>query len=244
MNIRPRSRIKNKISHLLNKARKKLENEYGGDIERNGERHFMEELAREYSGRGMVAFDVGANIGDYADILWKEVQKNNGTLDLHAFEPLAHYQGIGTSNAVAVSDEDGHVKMFSRGDEATSSIYRGKNLDKKHGSVREVTVPTIRLDTYIRTHKIPRIDLLKLDVQGHELKVLKGLGEYLRPDFVKYIHFEYDSTYIDAATRLLNMYEILEAKGYRVCKMYPRHLELTPYQHERENFNYANYVAL
>src|SRR5262249_43174967 len=143
MTIRKRSRIKNKLSHILNRLRMRLENEFGGGFESNGEQHFMQEVAREYAGTPIIAFDVGASVGEYSEILFKEVKKQSGILVLHAFEPLAKYSGPGIANAVALSDTDGHVTMYSRGNEETSSVYRGKNLDKKHGNVREVTVPTV-----------------------------------------------------------------------------------------------------
>src|SRR5262249_15729400 len=94
MNVTPRSRIKNKLSPILNHLRMRLENEYGGGFERNGEQHFMQELAHEYRGKNMTAFDVGANVGEYSDLLAKEVKKNGGSLELHAFEPLATYRGV------------------------------------------------------------------------------------------------------------------------------------------------------
>jgi FkbM family methyltransferase len=227
MDIRPRSRIRNKISHILNKLRNRIENENPGGPERNGEEHFLQELAAEYHGKPIVAFDIGANVGEYGDVLLKEVKKNTGVLELHSFEPLAHVKAVGSISRVAVSDIEGSVTMYSRGStDTTSSMYRGKNMDRKYGVAKEVTVQTIRLDSYSRKHAITHIDLLKIDVQGNELKVLRGLGEYLRPDFVKYIQLEYDSTYVDAAIRLFDMYAILEGHGYRVCKVYRKHLVL------------------
>lgn len=38
-------------------------------------------------------------------------------------------------------------------------------------------VPTIRLDTFIKNYKIPHIDYLWIDAQGHDFNVIKSLGQ-------------------------------------------------------------------
>jgi len=37
---------------------------------------------------------------------------------------------------------------------------------------------------YIDQKEIPHIDLLKVDVEGHELSVFEGFGKYLSGDFI------------------------------------------------------------
>jgi FkbM family methyltransferase len=245
MDIRPRSRLRNKASHILNILRKRLENEgAGGTARQTGEAHFISDFMRDHAGNSVVVFDVGASTGEYGDMITRAAQNVSVALQLHAFEPIGEYSGPGTFNKVAASDTHSETKMFTRRSDDTSSMYRGENLDKKHGVATQVNVRTIRLDTYMKDNNVSHVDLLKIDVQGHELAVLRGLGEYLRPELVRWILFEYDSTYIDAALRLQDMYRLLQKHGYRICKVFPHHLEETPYQVERENFNYANYVAL
>lgn len=43
----------------------------------------------------------------------------------------------------------------------------------------ETNVKTERLDTYIKRKNITRVDLIKIDVEGHEPEVLEGLGWHL-----------------------------------------------------------------
>ena len=46
---------------------------------------------------------------------------------------------------------------------------------------------TLRFDSYCRQHGIPCVDLLKIDVEGAELQVLRGMGSLLsrwRPDII------------------------------------------------------------
>jgi FkbM family methyltransferase len=82
---------------------------------------------------------------------------------------------------VAVSDVPGtapmHVPVFRRRHvTAQSSIAHG--FAGQHGvRVEELTVPTVRLDDEIGGR---RIDFIKIDVEGHELSVLRGASAVLR----------------------------------------------------------------
>lgn len=60
-----------------------------------------------------------------------------------------------------------------------------------HGGKNEAQrfeVPLLRLDTLLRRHGVARVKLLKLDVEGYELEVIKGLGDRLKD--VDHIIFE------------------------------------------------------
>jgi len=45
--------------------------------------------------------------------------------------------------------------------------------------VDEEVVRTTRLDTVIESYSINRVDLVKIDVEGHEPEVLDGMGRFL-----------------------------------------------------------------
>ena len=90
--------------------------------------------------------------------------------------------------------------------------------------------------TYVRA--------MKLDVEGHEVAALRGLGERLRPETVDVIQFEYGGAALDAGTTLRDLYRLLEGRGYALAKLFPRALELRDYRPWAEHFSYANYVAL
>ena len=46
--------------------------------------------------------------------------------------------------------------------------------------LNEYLINTYRLDRIIKTNNISKIDLLKIDTEGHELQVLKGTGSFLK----------------------------------------------------------------
>lgn len=63
----------------------------------------------------------------------------------------------------------------------------------------EENIELIRFDEYSVNNIIDKdIDLLKIDVEGHELKVLEGVGEKIKN--IKIIQFEFGGCNIDTKT--------------------------------------------
>jgi len=74
---------------------------------------------------------------------------------------------------------------------ASSVFLMNRNWQTKkygyedHHRQNKISVPAIRLDTFIENNNIPNIDLICMDLQGAELMALQGMGTYLKN--VKYI---------------------------------------------------------
>jgi FkbM family methyltransferase len=73
---------------------------------------------------------------------------------------------------VALSDTQGEVSLrILENDEGRSTIERENTLEDPDGSEsREITVPVRRLDDY----NLDSVGFVKIDVEGHELSVLRG----------------------------------------------------------------------
>jgi hypothetical protein len=97
---------------------------------------------------------------------------------------------------------------------------------------------------YVTGHAIEKIHLLKVDVEGHELDVFGGFGDFLHPDRIDYIQFEYGGANLDSHTSLLELHNYLSAKGFILCKMKRNKLEIQSYDPRLENFMYQNWVAV
>lgn len=135
--------------------------------------------------RADVIVDVGANTGVYALI----AACLRPDARVYAFEPVrrtfekleANKRMNGFSiqcvNA-ALSDRAGMATIYDPGDEVVYSISVNKNL-YEGSTVSPVEVPILRLDDFIDQHHVPKIDLLKIDVETHEPEVLRGFGRYL-----------------------------------------------------------------
>ncbi len=88
------------------------------------------------------------------------------------------------------------------------------------------------------------IDLVKVDVEGHELEVFKGAAGMLAQGKIKRIQFEYGGCNIDSRVLLKDLFEFLLPYGYAFYKVFPRELRRVPrYDQRLENFQYQNWVA-
>ena len=97
---------------------------------------------------------------------------------------------------------------------------------------------------YIEKNSIEHIDLLKIDVEGHEIKSLMGFGKYLNSNFIDYIQFEYGGANLDSHTNLLDFYDLLLPAGFKITKIMNGYLELRDYNPRFDNFVYCNYIAV
>ena len=101
-------------------------------------------------------------------------------------------------------------------------------------------VSITRLDTWIQENKLHHIDFLKIDVEGHELAVLKGAKNSLY--LTRWVQFEYGGTYKDAKIKLNDVYKLLKLAGFMyIYLILPTTLELT--SKANEDYQYANYFA-
>ena len=63
------------------------------------------------------------------------------------------------------------------------------NIDKKDSFQSKVPIKILSLDYFIEKNNIKNIDLLKIDTEGYEFNVLKGLSKYNH--LVKLVYFEH-----------------------------------------------------
>lgn len=129
---------------------------------------------------GMVVIDVGAHVGYFARQASKLVGPNG---KVYAFEPnndnfsrleknSKYFKNI-TVIPFAVSDTEGEMEFFD------STIGSGRHSlissRGEHAPARKVKVVT--LDSYIKDEKV---DLVKIDVEGAEISVLKGMDSIIK----------------------------------------------------------------
>lgn len=129
---------------------------------------------------GMVAIDIGANIGYHTFSLARLVGPEGRVI---AIEPTTHAYTRLKRNAELNSFQNiSYVKVglsdaqLGPTEIAFQASYR---LDGKLQNVRE-TIEITTLDAVVREQKLDRVDFIKLDVDGFEGKVLRGGTETLR----------------------------------------------------------------
>lgn len=137
--------------------------------------------------KGDVFIDVGANIGYVSAIALGVVGKEGS---VHSFEPVPKYfnrlkniavknlEYIHVANQYALGEREGTAKIS-----VTNLDNIGWNTMVPGGMSDETTkekieVPVKRLDVYIKEKSLGRISLIKIDTEGFEFPVLKGLSDY------------------------------------------------------------------
>lgn len=148
-------------------------------------------------------------------------------------------------NKKAVSNNNGVAKIFYDVDKSgLASLYK-RNLNSYTINMDKFEmVETVRLDTYITERSIDHIHFLKLDIEGHELAALHGLGTFRSGEFIDFIQFEYGGANIDSHTSLMELYVLFEDAGFVVAKIMRKGLEIRSYKPWMDNFQYGNYVAI
>lgn len=235
-----------------------LENNNNIDFATNGEKVFLDNViaffARQVQGK-VVIFDVGANVGEYITMLVELTGRRMMDAEIHAFEPVqscfdllrTKFSGMDRVilNKQGVSDRAGSAEIFyDQQMSGLASLYK-RNLSSYAIEMNSSeTIETIRLDSYLEQKGIDHINLLKIDIEGHEAAAFHGLGRFFSGDRIDFIQFEYGGANLDSHTSLMEMYSAFEVAGFKVAKVMPAGLDIRPYRPWMENFQYANYVVV
>lgn len=144
-----------------------------------------------YCEQSKIIFDVGANIGYYTI---QFAQKTDGKV--YAFEPMNYQFNSLLKNIELnelknvypikkiVSDYEGNQRIYFSGMDNTAA----SSLVVKSDEYEDV--PSITLDKFCNKNDVQSIDLLKIDVEGYELHVLKGLSEMLYTNKIEHMFIE------------------------------------------------------
>lgn len=198
-----------------------------------------------------LCIDVGGNKGRYTDAILKhspssqivifEPAKTNIS---HLQEKFGDYSNI-TVEPFALSDEQQTKVLYSNEEGSGLASLTERRLDH-FGIDFSITeeVETLRFDDYWKNvlHE-ERIDILKIDVEGHELKVLQGSEEALKNTDV--IQFEFGGCNIDTRTFFQDFWYFFAERDFDLFRITPFKVErLNAYRERDEFFSTTNYIAL
>lgn len=191
-------KVGNTSFKMVNNSHQTIENEIFWKGLRQGWEKISVELWLKLSKESKTVFDIGANTGIYC-LLSKTI---NQEASVFAFEPSRKvYRGLVQNIEVnnytinyyplAISNLNGSQTFFDTTSEHQYSASLSKamrsNLMNENLNVVEYQVETITLDSFIEDNRIGSIDLIKIDVELHEVEVLKGFERYLpvfKPTFL------------------------------------------------------------
>ena len=148
--------------------------------------HHEEEELRHFSQNchpGMGVLDIGANVGFWTALAARLVGPQGRVL---AFEPdPSNFQCLQATLAansfswvepypLAASDQAGSIRLY------LSEENCGDHRIYPHAQgTRSLDIQAVRLDDFLGEKQVSRVDLIKIDVQGAEAKVLSGLSTTL-----------------------------------------------------------------
>jgi FkbM family methyltransferase len=212
------------------------------DIARNGERRVVQSLRL---GAGMVALDVGANVGDYSAVL----RECHPEATIHAFEiNPAHAEGLVRRFG---NDPRVHLHLAGLGEMPVYELAADSSFTSVYRVAMDEDVPTRVFVAPIRPGAevldglgIDEVHFLKIDTEGHDLAVLKGFRPRLAAGRIHVIQFEYNESSVPARTFLRDFFELLQPFGYEIGKVYPWEVAFGPYRLDLEDHRASNYVAV
>lgn len=217
----------------------------------SGEAKFLKNrigrLARPY------VFDVGANVGDYS----AAALEANPNVQLHCFEPSqAHCKILHERlpaqkvviNPFGLSETAETRSLHKDGD--VTGLASLISRDLSHLNIQLDKLESVQLDTgdsYVARHGIERIDLMKIDVEGWEMSVLKGFTRSFAKRIVQCCQFEFGHAHIERRENFRDFYRFfVDQEGYTIGVLKPngRVQSMTCYDEIFENYYATNYVAM
>ncbi len=202
----------------------------GRAFQNSGEKYVVDYIADNFSKsiEPIVFFDAGANIGQHANYI---LHKYGDKFIAYSFEPLPAAIEVIKNNLgnfrnskavnIAVGEEDGKVFLLTRSATSVHATLHSVDSYKKQGNHTQMEVVIRSLDSYCNEHRIPKIHFLKIDVEGHEMPIIKGAQNLIDNDLIYAIQFEFGGE-INRQLRIFfkDFYDVLAErfKIYRVLQ--------------------------
>lgn len=182
-----------------------------------------------------VLFDIGAHHGESVQYLKELFEKST----IYSFEPdPASFQILSSKTVkgvfyynLALSDANGRSIFYRNKVSHTNSLLKVNlnsedsigiaaainNDDKQYMSEfnLEFDVNTVTLDSFVKINLIENVDLLKIDVQGAESKVLNGGKEILKKTTVVILEISFFD-YYEQQTSFLDVELLLCPLGFKL----------------------------
>lgn len=198
-----------------------------------------------------LVIDIGGNVGLYT----LEVRRRAPECEIHVFEPAA--TNVATLRERLAGDPRVHIEPVAVSDAAQDAVLYADKAGSGLGSLtkrrldhfgielaHQERVKTIRFDEYYAASLGGReIDLLKLDIEGHELGALRGCGEAaLRR--TRCVQFEFGGCNIDTRTFFQDFYYFFAEHRFDLYRVTPMgRMRISKYREGDEFFSTTNYLA-
>ncbi len=186
-----------------------------------------------------VLFDVGAHTGEtslYLQPFFPDSQ-------IHAFEFVPETARQLQANVRHLPNIRVHVRALGRTAETlrvplqayskVNSLRFAARPDALAADTEILTVEVTTIDAFCAAGGISRIDLLKTDAEGFDLKILEGAAGMISARKIPFIYCEVTFDETDEQQRFAPLHGFLTQRGYHLCGFYE------PYVHQ-SRFHFCN----
>lgn len=227
----------------------------GAMVSSSGEKNVLKLVNAINGGAGeLTVIDCGANIGDYthdADTLLQ------GPKRIYSLEPVSDTFRTLESRF----SSHGHIVLCNEGlgkNTETLTIYKSA-AESKHASLyprnmdhwdtaytlnlsEEISIVT--LTDFVQRHGLTKIDLLKMDAEGHEFSILQGAGDLLGQQKIDFIQFEFGVCNVDSKVFFKDFYNLLHGRYHILRILKDTFYPVDRYDERLEVFLTTNYLAV
>lgn len=229
---------------------------YGlGSPGNSGERFVLKYLQSKLKLKSKVTiFDIGANKGEYTENVLDLIGRRSiiyGIEPLQTAYLLLRKKFTGNKQVkvfnLGFSDKQGRAPLYFDIDSSVlASLYQRKagSLGLPASLDRHESITLSTVDLFCRKNKISHINLLKIDTEGHELKVLHGATKMLKQNKIDYIQFEFAGTMVDSRTFFRDLFIFLNP-GFKIYRILQDGLsEIKHCDEKQEIFFVSNFLAV
>lgn len=226
----------------------------GAGVSASGETVILRRLRRSKRGPYRI-FDVGSNRGQFLSMALDHMKGED--VEMHCFEPGR--QTFEHLKTTAAGREKVHLNNIGLGaaqseavlhyDHAGSEIasLTKRNLDHlgmSHEGSETVIIDTV--DNYCASKGIDRIDLLKVDIEGHELDCFTGAKAMFERKAIGMVTLEFGGANIDTRTYLRDFWYFFEPLGMDLYRITPSGylFRVDRYFETLEQFMTTNFLAV
>lgn len=179
-----------------------------------------------------VVFDVGAHVGETALYLRRFFPRSA----IHAFEFVPATARLLQTNVKAWANIHVHVQALGATCETlqvplqpyskVNSLRFATTTDGGTPVAETITVAVTTLDAFCAMHGIARIDVLKIDAEGFDLKILLGAAGLIARGQIPFVFTEITFEATDDAHQQFDpLHRHLTAHGYHLCGFYEPYIK-------------------
>lgn len=225
----------------------------GSGVSTSGEQAIFNVLSKRCE-QPFCIFDIGANKGQFLNLALEAISTDD--FSIHCFEP-----GAETFNRLSERKKDKRIKLNNYGmgkEKGQMTLYYDTpgsglaSLTKRkldHFGIEfneSETVQVETVDNYCKENKIERINLLKVDVEGHELDVFFGAKEMFAKNSIDIVTFEFGGCNIDTRTFFQDFWYFIVDANMKLFRITPSGFfsQIESYNEIHEQYRTTNFIAV